>query len=188
MESNDAPWQYKPDGDDPAEADDNTADSSSSRQRRSAPATISWQAAEFIEHPHGAGWYGLLVLITAALTAAVYFVTKDYFATGTIPIVGFIVAVFAGHKPATASYEITSRGLSINDKHYTYGQFKSFSVLQEGSLNSLNLFPLKRFMPPVSAYFEPSQQDKIVNILGEYLPYEDRQMDSIDRLTRRLRL
>ena len=128
------------------------------------------------------------MLITAALTAAVYLITKDYFATGTIPIVGIIVAVFAGHKPGVATYEITNKGLSVNGKNYAYNQFKSFSVLQEGNLSSLNLFPLKRFMPPVSAYFESTQQDKITNAIGEYLPYEPREMDSIDKLSRRLHL
>jgi hypothetical protein len=60
--------------------------------------------------------------------------------------------------------------------------------MQEGPLTSANLFPLKRFMPPVTAYFDPKDEEKITNVLGNYLPYEDRKMDGIDRLSRRLRL
>jgi hypothetical protein len=184
-----SPWEYKPKDDNPAESDySETASADAPAPKPKSASNISWQAAEFIEHPHNPSWYGSLVLITAALTALVYFVTKDYVATGTIPIVGIIVGVFAGHKPGIASYEISSSGLSINGKNYAYNLFKSFSVLREGSLSSVNLFPLKRFMPPVSAYFDPKDEPKIMDALGNYLPYEERQMDAIERLSRRLRL
>ena len=183
------PWEYKPEGDASDVEDDGSMPETDTRlSPATRPNAVSWQAVEFIEHPHGAAWYGALVLITAALTAAVYLLTKDYIAIATIPIVGIIVAVFARHKPGVVHYEIASSGLKIGEKSYSYKLFKSFSVLQEGDLNSVNLFPLKRFMPPIAAYFELADQDKIVNALGERLPYEERKMDSIDRLSRRLRL
>lgn len=184
-----SPWEYKPEGDDNEVEDDGSMpETSSGPSPASKSGAVSWQAVEFIEHPHGAAWYGALALVTAVLTAAVYLLTRDYIATATIPIVGIIVGVFAGHKPDRVEYVITSSGLKIGQKNYPYRLFKSFSVLEEGELNSVNLFPLKRFMPPIAAYFKPAEQDKIVNALGEYLPYEERKMDSIDRLSRRLRL
>ena len=182
-----SPWEYKPQGDDNQVEDDGDLPRPSSGSSPRSK-TITWQAAEFIEHPHGAAWYGALTLITAALTAAVFLLTKDYVATATIPIVGIIVGVFAGHKPRVVQYEISSSGLKIGEKNYPYRLFKSFSVLVEGDLNSVNLFPLKRFMPPIAAYFEPARQAEIISVLGEYLPYEERRMDSVDRLSRRLRL
>jgi len=184
-----SPWEYKPEGTESDVEDDGAVrETASEPSPASKTSTVSWQAVEFIEHPHNSGWYGALVFLTATLTALVYFLTKDYIATGTIPIVGIIVAVFAGHKPGVVRYEIASSGLKIGEKSYPYRLFKSFSVLQEGDLSSVNLFPLKRFMPPIAAYFEPADQDKITNALGEHLPYEERKMDSIDRLSRRLRL
>jgi hypothetical protein len=171
-------WKYTP-GEDSEQPEPSS---------KSASSEVSWQAAEFIEHPHGAGWYGLLGLVTIALTVVVYLLTKDIFATATIPVVGIIVGAFAGHKAGVAQYEISSSGMSVNGKNYPYGLFKSFSILREGSLSSVNLFPMKRFMPPVSAYFESAQEEKIANALGSYLPYEERQMDAVDKLSRRLRL
>jgi hypothetical protein len=103
-------------------------------------------------------------------------------------VVGVIVGVFAGHKPKQIQYEITESGLGVNGKNYPYNAFKSFTVLREGNLSSVNLIPLKRFMPPVSAYFEPKDEPKITEALGNHLPYENRKMDGIDRLSRRLRL
>jgi hypothetical protein len=179
------PFEYNPNGSLDDLPDNGTRpDPAPSR----AAGNISWQAPEFIEHPHPAGWYAALVGITAVLAAIVLLTTKDYFATGTIVVMGIIIWVFAGHKPGLAQYEITSRGLSINGKLYPFNSYKSFTILREGEFNSLNLFPLKRFMPPISAYYGPNDEKKIVDALGDRLPYEERQMDSIDRLARRLRL
>ena len=184
-----SPWQYKPDNGSEAPAGAGSNDDSPEPTRQHAsPKSVSWQAAEFIEHQHGSGWYAALVLATAVLAALVYLTTKDYFATGTTVVVGIIVGVFAGHKPAQVEYEISDYGLSVNGKNYPYSSFKSFSVLREGPLSSVNLFPLKRFMPPVSAYFDPKDEPKITDGLDSYLPYEERKMDTIDRLSRRLRL
>jgi hypothetical protein len=187
QDDNNAPWQYKPDGDQ-ADAEDLEPAAAPDTRPNPKNGSVAWQGVEFIEHPHNAAWYGALIFLTAALTGFVYFVTKDYIATGTIPIVGIIVGVFAKHKPGVVEYEISDSGLKVGQKNYPYGLFKSFSVLQEGSLKSVNLFPLKRFMPPIAAYFDPPDQDKIVDALGDHLPYEERKMDKIDLLSRRLRL
>lgn len=188
QDNNNAPWQYKPDG-----ANDNVDDlAPSDSQPDPAPNpkhdSVAWQGVEFIEHPHNGAWYGALIFIIAGLTVLVYFITKDYVATGTIPVVGIILAVFASHKPGVVQYEISESGLKIGQKSYPYSLFKSFSVLQEGNLKSINLFPLKRFMPTIAAYFDPPDEAKIVDALGDHLPYEERKMDKIDILSRRLRL
>ena len=77
--------------------------------------------------------------------------------------------------------------LTINGKKYSYSSFKSFSLLRDGDMTSVNFFPLKRFMPLVSAYLAQADEDKVAKAIGNHLPYEQRQMDSIDRLSRRLR-
>jgi hypothetical protein len=187
-EDQNSPWEYKPDGaETPKESPEGPADSSPAPSRK-ANASVSWQAAEFIEHPHPPSWYAALFIAAFLLAAVVYLIAKDVIAASTIIIVGVIVGIFAGHKPNQVEYGLDDSGISVNGKHYPYSSFKSFAVLREGSLNSVNLFPIKRFMPPVSAYFDPKDEEKITNALGNYLPYEDRKMDGIDRLSRRLRL
>ncbi len=182
----DTPWQYKPDDDGSAlEQSDGSAPAPA---RRGALQTVSWEAPQFIEHQHGAQWYLSLIVITAGLAALVYLVARDYIATGTIAVVGVIVGIFAGHKPQTVRYEINDSGLAIGEKRYKYSDYKSFAVISEGQLSSLNLFPLKRFMPPLTAYFEPSNEQAITDALGDHLPYEQRRLDAVDRLSRRLHL
>jgi hypothetical protein len=166
---------------------DQSDDANSSPEPRSSR-SVSWTASEYIEHHHGAGWYLVLLWGTAASAVLVYFVTKEYFAAGTIAAVGLIVGVFAARKPQQIKYELSSSGLRVGDKLYNYNLFKSFSILREGGFSSLNLQPLKRFMPPVTAHFEAKDQDKIVNAISDFLPYEEHKIDQIDKLSRKLRL
>ncbi len=186
-DSNDAQWQYKPGG--------NSAPGQSNIPQSTAPqapttptdSSVTWTASEYIHHDRGAGWYLLLLLGTIGLAAGVYFITKDYFATGTIAVLGIIVAIFAGRKPNQLTYELTGSGIKVGEKNYNYNLFKSFAVIRDGTLNSISLIPIKRFMPPVTAYFAAADEQKITNTLGNKLPYEERKPDSIDKLSRRLR-
>jgi hypothetical protein len=176
------PFQYNPGGNKPPENSDST-----SSQPASPEASVSWAAAEYIEHERGSGWYAALLLITVVIAVGFYFITKDYFAVGTAVVVGVIVAVAAGKKPRQINYEVSRKGLRIDEKSYAYSMFKSFSMSNEEGLESVNFLPLKRFMPMVSAYFAPQDGDKIVNVIGEHLPMEEHKIDNIDRLARRLR-
>jgi len=167
-------WAYKPDGGD-----------GSSHGR----SVLSWEASEYIDHPHGPGWYALLTVGTALLTVTVYLLSsRDAFAAGVIIALGIIVGIYAGYKPKVVRYEINSDGLKVNEKTFRYRDYKSFGVVKDGSLFSLNLFPLKRLKPPIAAFFDPADEKKIVEALGNYLPYEERKLDTVERLARRLRL
>lgn len=187
-QDNKAGWQYKPDGAEPGAAADGAA--SAPAARPPAPhAAVAWEAPEYIEHHHGPVWYLALIVVTVGLAAAIYFLsTRDLFAAIIVLVLGVIVGAFAAHKPANIKYEISAAGLNINGKTYNYGDYKSFSIIREGQLSSVNLLPLKRLSPPLAAYYDPAQEKKIITALGEHLPYDSRQLDTIDRLARRLRL
>jgi hypothetical protein len=168
---------YKPDD------SDNTPATAGARG-----SNITWTASEYVEHQRGVGWYASLVIATVVLAAGIYLITKDYFATGTIIVLGIIVGVFAGHKPGQIDFELSDSGLRVGEKNYSYSLFRSFSIFREGKLSSINLTPIKRFMPPISAYFDPKDEKKIVDLLGEHIPFEPRNPGVIDRLSLRLRL
>ena len=182
-------WEYKS-GKNPVEPQDDEktgADLRKQPSQKDSDLVVTWAASEYIEHERNARWYILLAIITAGLAAAIYFLTKDIFATTIIAIVGIIVGVFAGRKPRQMKYELSSSGLRIGEKSYPYSLFRTFSIIKDGAINSINLTPIKRFMPPISAYFAQKDEERITKMLGNYLPYEERKLDSIDRLSRRLR-
>lgn len=186
---NDSPWQYKPDGKKVLAAPNLPGATAQSAARQKLPKddVITWTASEYINHTRGAGWYLALVTGTIILAAVVYLITEDYFATGVIGIMGVVVAAFSTHKPKQVSYELSNFGLKAGEKAYPFSLFKSFTLIREGALSSVNLIPIKRFMPPLSIFFESADEQKIVATLGNYLPYEEGGLDAIERLSRRLR-
>ena len=182
-------WEYKAGEETSSKdvADDVDTILTDSPNPEKSDSVISWTASEFIEHDRGIGWYILLAIFTVLLGAGTYFLTKDIFATSIIVIAGIVVGIFAGRKPRQMKYELSSSGLRIGEKSYPYSLFRTFSIIRDGAVSSVNLMPIKRLMPPISAYFAPKDEKRITKILGEYLPYEERKLDSIDRLSRRLR-
>jgi hypothetical protein len=151
------------------------------------PEAISWDASEFIPHEKGGNWYLLLVVIVIALATAIYFLTKDIFSVIVVCLVAIVLGVIAGIKPRVLSYSIDLDGIKVGSKHFGFEAFRSFSVLDDPALPSIQLLPQKRFMVPVTLYFGPQDANKVVEILGEYLPFEHRERDLIDKLTAKIR-
>lgn len=171
-----SPWQYNQD--EGAEHD------------QFSPASIkpvNWTASEFIDHEKNSSWFMGLAGLTAVAVGIIFLITKDLVTAVVIIIAAALFGVTAKRKPRTLEYQIDNVGVVIDGKQFPYDVFKSFSVLAEGAFNSIQLMPLKRFMPPISLYFPPENEQQIVTTLGSYLPHEDRTHDPIDRLMRRVR-
>jgi hypothetical protein len=149
--------------------------------------SVSWSASEFIAHQKTNSWYGLLAAAGAITAVVVYLLTKDIISTVMIVIVVFVLGVFASRKPRTLNYQVDTAGVHIGPKSYPYDDFKSFSVIDEGALSSINLMPLKRFMATISIYYDPQDEDHIVKVLSDYLPFEEGQKDVVDRFMHRIR-
>lgn len=153
------------------------------------PATpeVNWTASEYIAHDKGTGWFMGLAAAAGLATVLVYLMTQDIVTVVVVLVVAIVFGAFALRQPRVLSYKIDHLGITIAEKHYPYASFRSFAVQEEGAIDSILLIPLKRFMPGLSIYFPPEQEDQIVGTLGNYLPHEERPPDAIDRLMRRVR-
>jgi hypothetical protein len=103
-----------------------------------------------------------------------------------VAVVG-VLAVVASRPPRTLSYKLDNYGVHIGQKSFPYANFKSFSVIDEGAISAINLLPLKRFLPPISVYYDPKDEDKIAAIISDYLPFEEHKEDLVDQLVRKIR-
>jgi hypothetical protein len=121
------------------------------------------------------------------IAAAIYFVTKDYFAVGAIIAVGIIAAVYTSHKPKELSYELSGKTIKVGDHSYGYNMFRSFSVAHEGEHTSIVLEPVKRFFPPMTLYFPSEMEDQVINVIGNHLPMQEHQPSATERLAHRFR-
>jgi hypothetical protein len=154
---------------------------------QSLPEDVSWTADEFVEHPKSTGWYVMLMAGALVLVSIDYLLFKDIISTGVIIIAAATFGVYAGHKPHTQEYYLSSKGLEIGNKLYSYGNFKAFSVADEGSSVSIVFTPLARFAPSLTIYVKPDIESMVVEYLSIFLPSERRRADVVDGLLRRIR-
>jgi hypothetical protein len=149
--------------------------------------SISWTASEFIAHDKSASWYLMLGGTAAVLAALIWLITKDKISAGVVVFGAALFGVYAARKPRQLQYRLDSSGLTIGQRHFGYHDFRSFSVVPEGGMNSIVFSPLKRFAPLTTIYYDPADEDKIVALLTDRLPVERRQKDLVDRLMWRIR-
>lgn len=165
-------WQFK--------------DDVSAQDEADAGISMQWVASEFISHTKSVGWYLALAAGTLILTVFVYFLSKDFITPILIIITGILFGVVAARQPRELTYLINDQGVTIGEKFFPYNGFKSFSVVQEGGIESIWFMPLKRFNPSLTIYFAPDDTQTISEALSHYLPVESHQLDPIDRLMHRI--
>lgn len=149
--------------------------------------TVSWTASEYIAHQKDALWYLAFSAGTLLFAALVYLVTRDVVPTGVIIICAVLLGIMGARKPRVLSYSIDGRGITIANKFYSYADFKSFGVIDEGGVSSIVFSPLKRFMPDLSVYIDKDDEERIAHAISDYLPFEERDHDLLERLMSRLR-
>jgi hypothetical protein len=150
------------------------------QQKPSSVEPVSWTVSEFVEHHKGTGWYLRLTIAALILAALIFIATRDKISTATVIIAALAFGIFAARKPRVLEYRLDDTGLTIGSKLYGYDQFKSFAVMDEASTRSIYLMPMKRFMPALSIYYDHKDEAKIVAVLADQIPREDRHADVID--------
>ncbi len=146
-----------------------------------------WSASEYIDHHKSIEWYAVLVLASVLLGGLLYLVTRDWISVVVVLLAAGMFGISGAKKPRTLTYRITESGVQVAGKLYPYEDIKVFSVVNEGGVSSIQLLPLRRFMPPLSIYYPPDMEEPIFNALANYLPHEENKHDPVDRLMKRLR-
>lgn len=148
---------------------------------------IEWQASEYMHHEKNFMWFLIFFVCTAAVVAIMYLILRDILSVIVIALMSIALAVFANRPPRTLSYAVNQNGLTIGEKKYSFDSFRSFSVMDEGSMESIVVDPIQKFMPPITIYCDPQDMERIVDVLTYYLPHEDKAPDWVDRFAKRIR-
>ena len=150
--------------------------------------SISWTAAEYVEHDKNRWWYVIMIVATIGLIAVAIFLFRDWIFAVLVVVMAIAIYTIA-HRPAREIvYTITPDGINIGEKHFNFSTFRAFGLVKEGAIYNLRFVPNKRFMPHVTAYIPNEQGEQIVDTLGAILPMEDIQPDIIDSLVSRSRI
>jgi hypothetical protein len=181
-------WQYQSGNLTPNNSFQDTAQTAQPNPVAStSPAeSISWNASEFLHHEKSGSWYVYVSLTALVLAVGIYFATREIFSVVIIILVATIFGAFGAMKPKVLEYSIGPKGIQVATKHFNFEDFRSFAVIEEGALPSVQLLPQKRLAIAITMYFEPKDADKIVKILGEYLPLEHQDNDFIDKFASKI--
>lgn len=148
--------------------------------------SVTWTASEFIAHDKSPGWYLLLFVCTLAGSALVFLITRDKISVAVVMVAGLAMGVYAGHKPRQLEYQLGQGSITAGGKSYNLNEFRSFSVVPEGAFAGITFMPLKRFGAPLTVYYAPDDEEKIMTILSAQLPFEEHHGDAVDRLMRKI--
>lgn len=148
---------------------------------------VNWSASEFIEYEKTNIWFLALAGCATALVVISFLLTRDLVTVVVIAVTAMLFGVLAARKPRTLEYGVDDRGISIGRSRHSYHEFRSFSVTEEGALHSVILLPVKRFLPAITVYFEPKDEQKIINTISAFLPYQEHEPNIVDRLMERIR-
>ena len=151
------------------------------------PDPINWSASEYISHEKSVKWFLMFFGASALVVLLMFLVTRDILSSVIVLIAAAIMSVYANRPPATKKYIMSEDGLKVDQQNYSYAQFKSFSIVEEGGVDSIWLKPLSRYTPMLVIYFSPEDEQRIIDMLANFLPFEQRELDPIDRLLRYLR-
>ncbi len=149
---------------------------------------VAWDASEYIHHERDSTWFIVFIAVTLVLIAISLFLVKNFFFTILIVVMAVALIVYARRPPRIVHYSLTSQGLNIGQKFYFFSEFRAFGIVEDGALYSIKLLPTARFGQALTVYFAENDGERIVDILGAYLPMEDLDLDLIDVILRRLRL
>ena len=148
---------------------------------------ISWEASEYVMHHKGNMWFVGLGAISILLMAVSLLLLDDILATVVIALMTAAIVVYGTRKPHTLQYSLSDEEIIVGHREMPLSDFRSFSLLEDGGLKALWLIPVKRFAPSLTIYYPADREEEIIEILGRHLPYEERDPDIVDRITRQLR-
>lgn len=151
-------------------------------------ALIRWQSTEYMHQERTALWFVVLAIIVIVLMVAAIVLIKSITFAILLPVMAVTLVMYVKRPPSLNDYIISRKGLHINDRLYTYDQFRSFGVVQHNGHNSVVLVPRKRFQIGQTLYFPEEVGEPLVDMLAARLPMKEVEPDMIDKILAKLHL
>lgn len=151
-------------------------------------ALLRWEGTEYVHSSRSAKWYIIFGIVTVAAVVAAIMLLKSITFAILIPVMVVALLVYVRRAPDVLQYTLSRKGIHVNDKLFTFDQFKSFGVVSYNGSHSVVLTPRKRFQIGQTLYFPEEIGEQLVDMLAERLPMKEVAPDAIDRLLARLHL
>jgi hypothetical protein len=149
---------------------------------------VRWQAHEYVHHEETPIWFIIFTIVVLALIFVAIFLIKSMTFAVLVPVMAAALLVYTHRPPRILDYTLSHQGLHINDRLYSFAEFKGFGVIHDGEEYSVMLLPVKRFRPGISVYFPEEAGEGIVDMLGARLPMQELHLDLVDSIIHKLRI
>ncbi len=135
---------------------------------------LEWQAHEYVHTEKTSEWYWALGLLALACSVAALLYNNGIFAL-LILIGAFVLALFASRRPPLVTFNLSQRGIRIDDAFYPFNALKSFAVheLSPNHIPKLILEARHGLMRHIIIPIEGVHADDVHDFLVNYLPEED---------------
>ncbi len=147
---------------------------------------ITWTASEFIDHQKSSNWYMLVGVAGVLISVVVWLFTRDLFPAVAVLLGVLMLGYYSARKPREQAYMLDNHGITIGNRHFAYHEFRSFAVVPDGAFLSVELMPLKRFATYATIFFDPADEERILDRLAGHLPMEQRNSNLTDSFMRRI--
>lgn len=149
--------------------------------------SLTWTvSSESHSYEKSSSWYLILAVVTVIVAGILYLLTKSIITPVVIVVCGIIAGFYSKRQLPQLDYLINSQGIRIGSKQYRYDHFRLFIITTGLPFPELTLIPVKRFMPSISVRYSSEVEKKLLDILSQHLPYEERRPDFIDALMHRV--
>jgi hypothetical protein len=156
--------------------------------------SVSWTAPGSDEQKRTAAWYVIgvatvVLLLVGAFLLHWFTAQWQFWSVAGLGVLIFISLIIVDKKSVShPSCSVDETGITIDGKTTTYGEFRAFSIENDGQNWVLIMIPRKRFSLGVSVAVPADRGEQIVDIIGEHLPMEGTDLSIADRLSRWLKL
>jgi hypothetical protein len=137
-----------------------------------SPRAVTWMAPEHNHTEKGADWFFAFTIIFIAIVLAAILLGNSLFAL-LMAVAGLTLAISVAKRPMTIPYEITVRGIRINDEFYPYASLISYCIDENDPKGPQLLVRVERkFVPLLVISLPEGYEDDVDDILREKLPEE----------------
>lgn len=147
---------------------------------------ITWEALEYIPRKRNTEWYVAVSIVTLAIAVTAILFNNVLFAV--LIVVGvFALMLYTARAPKRVEFEISARGIRVDDVLYPYSTLDSFWISDATGIPKLLLKSQKFFMPLMTFPLpEDIDSDDIADVLISFLPEVEHQESLSEHLADRL--
>ena len=130
---------------------------------------FSWETVDFIKSPKTQLY--IIAAVLGSMGMIVWGIMTKSFTMSLMFIMLAVVSIMVLNEPSQKiRVRVTEEGVDINDEHFNFSDFRSFTVTRMHDMEVLNLNRKEKYFPPKMVYIEDEPVGDLRDFLGIYLP------------------